>query len=106
MMKNKPSYTEEKVGLPALKKHMVLSYEHVCRQHKKITGKTIVEHLTETRMAYAAHLLTTTDMSILEIAMEVCRNILYPAGFRFPLSQWRSERISDRRRYDDHPAVF
>lgn len=65
-----------KVGLPALKKHMVLSYEHVCRQHKKITGKTIVEHLTETRMAYAAHLLTTTDMSILEIAMEVGYNSL------------------------------
>jgi len=65
-----------KQGLPALKKYMVLSYEHVCRLHKKITGKTIVEHLTETRMAYAAHLLTTTDLSVLEIAMEVGYNSL------------------------------
>ncbi|PWM02727.1 MAG: hypothetical protein DBY05_01515 [Clostridiales bacterium] len=55
---------------------MVLSYEHVCRLHKKITGKTIVEHLTETRMAYATHLLATTDMSILEIAMEIGYNSL------------------------------
>ena len=65
-----------KAGLPALKKHMVLSYEHVCRLHKKVTGKTIVEHLTETRMVYAAHLLKTTDLSILEIAMEVGYNSL------------------------------
>lgn len=65
-----------KEGLPALKKYMVLSYEHVCRLHKKILGKTIVEHLTETRMAYATHLLTTTDMSILEIAMECGYNSL------------------------------
>lgn len=65
-----------KEGLPALKKHMPLSYEHVGRLHKKIMGNTIVDHLTEVRMLYAANLLRTTDMSILQIAMDIGYNSL------------------------------
>lgn len=65
-----------KGGLPELKRHISYSYEHVGRIHKEFLGKTIVQHLTESRMAYAASLLTTTDLSILNIAMKVGYNSL------------------------------
>lgn len=57
-----------KFSLEALAEHSGLSRNFFCRIFKEILGKTPFEYITETRMALAKNLLTTTNISVEQIS--------------------------------------
>lgn len=60
-----------KNGLPQIKEYFNFSNSYICRCFKKYTGKTMIEYLNEIRLNYAAVLLLSTQLSILDIAESV-----------------------------------
>lgn len=61
----------EDITLPHLAALCRMSEGYFCRQFKQATGSTFVEYLNYVRIYNAEKLLTKTNLSILEIAMEV-----------------------------------
>lgn len=57
------------LGLPQLVKLCGRSSEHVCRTFKSCLGQTPTEWLNKQRIAYARHLLETTQYPIIDIAL-------------------------------------
>lgn len=47
------------------------SHSHFIKIFKKYVGKTIIEYVTDLRIAYAATLLSSTDLSVITIASKV-----------------------------------
>lgn len=47
------------------------SHSHFIKIFKKYVGKTIIEYVTDLRVAYAATLLSSTDLSVITIASKV-----------------------------------
>lgn len=47
------------------------SHSHFIKIFKKYVGKTIIEYVTDLRIAYAATLLSATDLSVITIASKV-----------------------------------
>ncbi|MDG0792157.1 AraC family transcriptional regulator [Cohnella ginsengisoli] len=58
----------EKMNVRRLADALHVSYNHLARKYKRLTGKTIVGRLTEIRLARALDLLQRTDASIGAIA--------------------------------------
>ena len=58
-------------GIPAIKMHLHFSYEYICRAFKKYMNTTPLQYLNEIRLNYAATLLKSTNISILEISTSV-----------------------------------
>ncbi|MDI4647756.1 AraC family transcriptional regulator [Cohnella hashimotonis] len=58
----------EKMNVRRLADALHVSYNHLARKYKRLTGKTIVGRLTEIRLARALDLLRRTDASIGAIA--------------------------------------
>lgn len=54
--------------LDSLAKRLYVTPEHLCRSFKKGTGKTVIEYINNVRIKKAKELLSTTDISITEIA--------------------------------------
>lgn len=50
------------------------SHSHFIKIFKKHVGKTIIEYVTDLRVAYAATLLSSTDLSVITIASKVGYN--------------------------------
>lgn len=75
-------YTENLQLSELAKKHFV-SYSHLSRQLKKITGKSFNEYLNELRLAKAAFLLASTQMPIEEISdsLGFCRHSYFAEKF-------------------------
>lgn len=58
----------ESLSIPELSKRFGYSEAYLCRKFKKITGMTITNYITITRLEHAKVLLTTTDRTIGDIA--------------------------------------
>lgn len=58
----------ERMNVRLLAASLHMSYHHLARKYKKLTGKTVVERLTEIRIERAADLLARTDAAISDIA--------------------------------------
>lgn len=63
---NKPENIED--GINALLRVSGFSHGYLCRLFKQYLDITPVQFVTKTRLSYSANLLTTTDISILDIA--------------------------------------
>jgi len=61
---------ETELSVTDAAKMACLSYYHFCHIFKKVTGKTFVEYQNFVRVKRAEKILTTTKMSITEIAFE------------------------------------
>ncbi|WP_168735405.1 AraC family transcriptional regulator [Cohnella fermenti] len=59
---------DERMDVRRLASSLHMSYHHLARKYKRLTGKTIVGRLTEIRLARAAELLLGTSGSISSIA--------------------------------------
>ena len=75
-------YTEN-LQLAELAEKYYVSYSHLSRQLKKITGKSFNEHLNELRLAKAAFLLASTKLPIEEISdsLGFCRHSYFAEKF-------------------------
>lgn len=60
----------EPITLEAVAEHFGLSREHFARMFKNMMGTTFKKYLTSLRMYYAYEQLTTTDLNIIDIAMD------------------------------------
>jgi len=58
-------------GVPDVIARSSRCHPHVCREYRRYYGKTPTEEMTEARMRYAAQKLRTTDLEILDIALQV-----------------------------------
>jgi AraC-like DNA-binding protein len=62
---------EEPIDYARLSRAARLDQSSLCRFFKKATGRTITTYVNELRVGAAAHLLTNTDLSTLEIGFRV-----------------------------------
>jgi AraC-like DNA-binding protein len=62
---------EEPIDYARLSRTVRLDQSSLCRFFKKATGRTITTYVNELRVGAAAHLLTNTDLSTLEIGFRV-----------------------------------
>lgn len=60
----------QEIKLEDLAKQVSLSHHYLCRCFKKVTGRTIFSYIEQLRIQNSCYLLKTTDMSIMEIALE------------------------------------
>lgn len=73
------------------------SHGYMCREFKKITGKTMVQYLNESRIHYSAILLLNDALSILDIAMLLNYSSqsayinAFKTIYKMPPSVWRKE---------------
>ncbi|MCR5100665.1 MAG: AraC family transcriptional regulator [Butyrivibrio sp.] len=58
----------EKVSLSLVAEELGISPNYLSTLFKKEIGKSFTDYLTEKRLIYAKHLLTSTDQSVSEIA--------------------------------------
>ncbi len=63
-------------GMDAMRAVSGKSTEHLCRTYQKYFGVTPTRFITELRLDYAAGLLRSTDMTALDIALEIGINNL------------------------------
>ncbi|XEC94025.1 response regulator [Paenibacillus tarimensis] len=61
----------EDVSLTRVAEHVYLHPVYLSRLYKKETGESLSAHITRVRMEKAAHLLTSTNMKVADIAKEV-----------------------------------
>ena len=59
---------KEKLDVQSLAASLHMSYGHLARSYKQLTGTTIISRLNEIRLEKAALLLADTDHSVKEIA--------------------------------------
>ncbi|MGL4335888.1 MAG: helix-turn-helix domain-containing protein [Turicibacter sp.] len=64
------AHYQEHIIISDIAKSISISTEYFCRIFKLFTGKTPVEYLNDFRINQAAHLLISTNLSILDIAIE------------------------------------
>lgn len=62
-------YAEE-ISVSALADMLYVSPYHLCREFKKVTGKTIIQYLNMTRVLHAQRMLLETDYNITRISKE------------------------------------
>lgn len=67
-MNTKANFTE---GIEALKRLSGKSHEHLCRLFKKYYGTTPIDFINDLKLNYCANLLINTDLSILDISIDV-----------------------------------
>lgn len=60
----------EDITLEQLGVEAAMSKTYLCKYFKDITGQTLFGYIEQVRVQYASYLLQTTDMQILQIAME------------------------------------
>ncbi len=60
----------EKISLEGMCEMLCLDKYYLCKLFKKSTGMTFTQYLTRMRIQYAEHLLTATDKSVTDIALE------------------------------------
>lgn len=60
----------EKLTGKDLESALGMNFDYLNRTFRKVTGRTIFQHLTRVRIQKAKELLTTTDMKLAEIALE------------------------------------
>ncbi|MBE7052674.1 MAG: helix-turn-helix domain-containing protein [Ruminococcaceae bacterium] len=63
------THFREDLTLESVAKITGLSSNYFCSKFKKITGMTFKQFLTDQRLAYAVRLLSSTNLSVTEIAM-------------------------------------
>lgn len=61
----------EDIDLKNISSEVYLSPNYISLIYKKVTGESVIEHLTRLRMEAARELLRTTDLKIYEIAVRV-----------------------------------
>ena len=90
---------EEVLTLPVneiLKKYPY-SHGYLCREFKKLTGKSMVQYLNESRIHYSTILLLNNSLSILDIAMLLNYNSqsafinAFKKIYNMPPSAWRKK---------------
>jgi transcriptional regulator GlxA family with amidase domain len=64
------SFTQD-VDFKALARLIHMDQASLCRFFKRATGRTLTAYVTELRIAAAAQLLIETDLSLLEISLQV-----------------------------------
>jgi AraC-like DNA-binding protein len=65
------SHFAQRVNFAQLAKQIYMDQTSLCRFFKRATGRTMTTYVNELRVGAASQLLTTTDMSTLEIAFRV-----------------------------------
>lgn len=76
------NYSTE-ITLSMLSEYVSISQYHLCRIFKKHTGQTITQYINNYRIGIAGKLLTQTDKSITDIALEVGFNNISYFNSRF-----------------------
>lgn len=59
------------ITLDDIATHIGMNHSSLCSLYKRVTGKTIIEHLTTIRITQAKYLLNNTDSTIKEISYAV-----------------------------------
>jgi AraC-like DNA-binding protein len=65
------SHFDEEIDYPALANRLHMDLASLCRFFKRATGRTMTAYVNELRVGAAAQLLTTTDLSVLDIGFQV-----------------------------------
>ena len=88
-------YRDKNLSLPSIADKLNMSSAYLGRQIKEITGKSVLEHINDIRMAQVKQLLDTSNLSTKEI-IEKCgledTNYFYTMfkkHFGMPLSQYK-----------------
>ena len=90
-----------KMSMQDLAKHTSYSYSRLSRIFKEYMDMTIIEYITNNKLRHACHLLTNTELSILEISNELAYdsisyfNKIFKSHFNITPSQYR--KISERQ---------
>lgn len=64
------NHHKDTIRLSSLADSLHLNITSMCRLYKQRTGKTIISHLAEIRVECARKLLSTTDLTVTQIAFE------------------------------------
>ncbi len=90
-------YTEN-IKLSALSKKFYISYSHLSRQFKKITGKNFNDYVNELRLKKALFLLASTSLSIAEISKSLgfCKHSHFTELF---LARYKTTPLKLRRSF-------
>ena len=80
------------------------SHCHICREFKKATGQTVVNFFIAKKINYAAHLLTNTNLRILDVSSTVGytspKNFIsqFTKTFKMSPSKWRAKTQIDGKK--------
>ncbi|WP_421723580.1 helix-turn-helix domain-containing protein [Bauldia sp.] len=64
------NYASSSIGVSDMAAHVQLSESYATTLFRKVTGISLKEHITRTRLSHAQMMLSTTDKKILAIAMD------------------------------------